>query len=100
MNRLDEIKERLSYFPRELKDGGFSDNSLAFGARLDIEYLLSTLEIAEKALEEIRLKSQIIASHCAVHQDRHENVNADYAFEKTQAIYEAIDTLIKQLRED
>jgi hypothetical protein len=53
MNRLESIKERLAYFPSELRDGGFSDNSLEFGAKLDIEYLLQRLERYEKALKDI-----------------------------------------------
>jgi hypothetical protein len=63
-SRIEEINERLAYFPSELRDGGFSDNSLAFGAKLDIEYLLSKLEIAEKALEEIvRISSDNVESY-------------------------------------
>jgi hypothetical protein len=64
MSRLESIKERLAYFPSELRDGGFSDNSLEFGAKLDIDYLLQRLERYETSLKVI---SEFKAGNALIH---------------------------------
>lgn len=55
------------------------------------------LEEVKKDLENIKMKAQIHASHCAVQKDRYGNVDSTIAFEKVQEIYELIDKTLKKI---